>query len=193
MPALFFCVIHYYYYNNSYVLQYPNSHYISYTLSMKSHRVLKKVFKETSVQHVAECINLSPSTIYKWAESPDTGSASGISNPLDRTLALCNATEDLRIIRWLCEQSGGFFVPNTGDNGEGEVVQQLAPATSLVVKQFADLLSTVAGAASDSKISAKEANNIRQEWEKLKRIAEGYVKCCEAGNFKQLNRQLTKP
>ena len=158
---------------------------------MKSHRVLKQVFRETSVQCVAESINLSPSTVYKWAESPDTGSASGISNPLDRTLALCNATEDLRIIRWLCEQSGGFFVTNTGDNGE--VIQQLAPATSQVVKQFADLLSIVAGAASDSKISAKEANNIRQEWEKLKRIAEGYVKCCEAGNFKRLNRQLTKP
>ena len=83
-------------------------------------------------------------------------------------------------------------MPNTGDNGNGGVVQQLAPATSQVVKQFADLLSTVAGAASDSKISAKEANNIRQEWEKLKRIAEGYVKCCEAGNFKKLSEQMAK-
>ena len=159
---------------------------------MKSHRVLKQVFKETSVQHVAESINLSPSTIYKWAESPDTGSASGISNPLDRTIALYNATEDLRIIRWLCEQSGGFFVNNTDNNGAGKVSQQLAPATSQVVKQFADLLSTVAGAASDSKINAREAKNIRKEWEKLKRIAEGYVKCCEAGNFKKLSEQMAK-
>ena len=160
---------------------------------MKSHRVLKQVFRETSVQCVAESINLSPSTVYKWAESPDTGSASGISNPLDRTLALYRATGDLRIVRWLCEQSGGFFVENSEALDNGEQTQRLAPATSQVVKQFADLLSTVAGAASDSKISTKEANNIRQEWEKLKRIAEGYVKCCEAGNFKQLNRQLTKP
>jgi len=159
---------------------------------MKSHRVLKQVFKETSVQHVAESINLSPSTIYKWAESPDTGSASGISNPLDRTIALYNATEDLRIIRWLCEQSGGFFVNNTDNNGAGKVSQQLAPATSQVVKQFADLLSTVAGAASDSKINAREAKNIRKEWEKLKRIAEGYVKCCEAGNFEKLSEQMAK-
>ena len=160
---------------------------------MKSHRVLKQVFRETPVQCVAESINLSPSTIYKWAESPDTGSASGISNPLDRTLALYKATGDLRIIRWLCEQSGGFFVENSETQDNGDQIHRLAPATSQVVKQFADLLSTVAGAASDSKISMKEANNIRQEWEKLKRIAEGYVKSCEAGNFKQLNRQLTKP
>ena len=159
---------------------------------MKSHRVLKQVFKETSVQHVAESINLSPSTIYKWAESPDTGSASGISNPLDRTLALYNATEDLRIIRWLCEQSGGFFVENSEALDNGEQTQRLAPATSQVVKQFADLLSIVAGAASDSKISTHEAKNIREEWEKLKRITEGYVKCCEAGNFKQLSQQMAK-
>jgi RNA polymerase-binding transcription factor DksA len=159
---------------------------------MKSHRMLKQVFRETSVQCVAESINLSPSTVYKWAESPDTGSASGISNPLDRTLALYRATGDLRIVRWLCEQSGGFFVENSEALDNGEQTQRLAPATSQVVKQFADLLSTVAGAASDSKISTREAKNIRKEWESLKRIAEGYVKCCEAGNFKQLNRQIAR-
>ena len=160
---------------------------------MKSHRMLKQVFRETSVQCIAERINLSPSTVYKWAESPDTGSASGISNPLDRTLALYRATGDLRIVRWLCEQSGGFFVENSEALDNGEQTQHLAPATSQVVKQFADLLSTVAGAASDSRIGTREAKNIRQEWETLKRIAEGYVKCCEAGDFKRLNHQLTKP
>ena len=159
---------------------------------MKSHRMLKQVFRETSVQCVAEIINLSPSTVYKWAESPDTGSASGISNPLDRTLALYRATGDLRIIRWLCEQSCGFFVENSEAPRNGDKAQRLAPATNQVVKQFADLLSTVAGAASDSKISTREAKNIRKEWESLKRIAEGYVKCCEAGNFKQLNREIAR-
>ena len=80
---------------------------------MKSHRLLKKIFKEKSVQQLADHMNLSPSTIYKWAESPDTGSASGISNPLDRALSLYEATEDERVINWLCEKSGGFFVSNT--------------------------------------------------------------------------------
>ncbi len=159
---------------------------------MKSYRILKQVFKDTPVQCVAESMNLSPSTIYKWAESPNTGSASGISNPLDRTLALCEVTSYLRIIRWLCEQSGGFFVENSEAKDNGERTQRLAPATSQVVKQFADLLSTVASAASDSKIGVHEAENIRKEWESLKRIAEGYVKCCEAGNFKKLGQQIAK-
>jgi len=67
---------------------------------------------------------------------------------------------------------------------------RLGAATSRVVKQFADLLSTVASAASDSKINQREARDIRREWKKLKRVAEGYVKCCEQGNFKQLNREM---
>ena len=64
-------------------------------------------------------------------------------------MSLYEATEDERVINWLCEKSGGFFVSNTeADNGVTNP-QRLAPATS-VVKQFADLLSTVAEAASDS-------------------------------------------
>ena len=157
---------------------------------MRSHRLLKDVFKGKSVQHVAGEMHLSPSTIYKWAESPDTGSASGISNPLDRAVALIEATEDPRLIRWLCEQTGGFFVENSDPANNGDSHQRFAPATSLVVKKFADLLSTVAEAAADSKINTKEAGRIRQEWERLKRAAEGYVKCCEEGNFKQLNIDL---
>ena len=158
--------------------------------SMRSHRLLKKIFNGKSVQHIAGEMNLSPSTVYKGAESPDTGSASGIPNPLDRVVALIGATEDPRLIRWLCEQTGGFFVENSNPANNGDPRQRLAPATSLVVKKFADLLSTVAEAAADSKINTKEAGHIRQEWERLKQAAEGYVKCCEEGNFKQLNIDL---
>jgi hypothetical protein len=157
---------------------------------MKSHRLLKRVFKDSSIPIIAHEMHLSPSTVYKWAEAPDTGSASGIPNPLDRALALYNATGDPRIIHWLCEQTGGFYVGNAVAASNGKTPQRLAPATSKVVKQFADLLSTVASAASDSKINQREARAIRREWEKLKRVAEGYVKCCEQGNFKQLNREM---
>ena len=159
---------------------------------MKSHRLLKRVYKDTSVQIIARDMNLSPSTVYKWAEAPDTGSASGIPNPLDRALSLYKATGDPRLIHWLCEQTGGFYVGNTVPAEKGKTPQRLAPATSKVVKQFADLLSTVASAASDSKITEREARSIRREWEKLKRVAEGYVQCCEKGNFKKLNRNLKK-
>ncbi len=111
---------------------------------------------------------------------------------LDRALSLYKATNDPRLIHWLCEQTGGFYVSNTPSPDNGTPPQRLAPATSKVVKQFADLLSTVASAAADSKITEREARSIRREWEKLKRVAEGYVQCCEEGNFKQLNRSLKK-
>ena len=78
-----------------------------------------------------------------------------------------------------------FFAPDI------EAIKSLVKSSALV-KQFADLLSTVASAASDSKISQREARAIRREWEKLKRIAEGYVQCCEGGSFKQLNREMKR-
>jgi transcriptional regulator with XRE-family HTH domain len=159
---------------------------------VKSHRLLKQIFKKKSVQRIADRMNLSPSTLYKWAEAKDTGSASGIPNPLDRALNLYRATGDPLIIRWLCEQAGGFFVENAEADKIENIPMPLAPATSKVVKQFADLLSTVAGAASDSKINLAEARRIRKEWENLKRVAEGYVKYCEDGNFKRLKSDLGK-
>ena len=110
---------------------------------MKSHRLLKRIFKDSSVQIIARDMNLSPSTVYKWAEAPDTGSASGIPNPLDRALSLYNATGDPRVIHWLCEQSGGFYVGNAMATSNGETPQRLAPATSKVVKRIFAWLDNV--------------------------------------------------
>ena len=77
---------------------------------MKSHRLLKRVFKDSSVPIIANEMHLSPSTVYKWAEAPDTGSASGIPNPLDRALSLYNATDDLKGEQdW--EKNEGYFGP----------------------------------------------------------------------------------
>ena len=97
---------------------------------MKSHRLLKRVFKDSSIPIIAHEMHLSPSTVYKWAEAPDTGSASGIPNPLDRALSLYNATGDPRIIHWLCEQTGGFYVGNAvaASNGGGSHASAPPPA-----------------------------------------------------------------
>ena len=42
----------------------------------------------------------------------------------------------------------------------------------------------VAHAAADNHISGEEAKRIRAEWESLKSATEGFVKCCEEGNFR---------
>ena len=64
--------------------------------------------------------------------------------------------------------------------------------TSWRVQEFADLLSVVAMAAADNHISKKESEAIRGRWEKLKSLTEGFVQCCEQGNFRKLGEVLAK-
>jgi len=48
------------------------------------------------------------------------------------------------------------------------------------------LLAVIASAAGDNEISPPEARRIRARWEELKSVTEGFVACCEEGNFTAL-------
>jgi hypothetical protein len=62
------------------------------------------------------------------------------------------------------------------------------PATQGIVQMFAELLTAISKAAADHKISSKEAAEIRHEWDELKRFTEGFVHCCEKGDFDGMER-----
>jgi hypothetical protein len=150
---------------------------------MQSHEILREVFSKTSVKQVSSDLGLSLSMVYKWAE-PDEGTGSGAMNPLDRIETLVKSTGDTRIVQWICERAGGFFIRNPRTNWAHP--HFLIPATNQVVQEFADLLSVVASAAADNQISKDEAAKIRRRWEELKCATECFVRCCEEGNFGQL-------
>src|SRR5215472_8908672 len=78
---------------------------------MQSHELLREVFSKCSAKQVSSELGLSLSTIYKWAE-PDDGNGSGTANPLDRIAALLRCTGDRRLIQWICQRCGGFFILN---------------------------------------------------------------------------------
>jgi len=63
---------------------------------------------------------------------------------------------------------------------------EVVPATQEIVQQFADLLGSISSAAADNAITGKEATLIREVWDELKRHTEGFVKCCEEGDFANL-------
>ncbi|HEX4264496.1 MAG TPA: phage regulatory CII family protein [Verrucomicrobiae bacterium] len=147
---------------------------------MQSHELLREVFQKCSAKQVAGELNLSLSTIYKWAE-PDDGTGSGTANPLDRIEALLRCTDDRRLVQWICQRSGGFFILNPAINKPHPSF--LIPATNEIVQEFADLLAVIATAAADNQITSKEASTIRERWEELKCVTEGFVACCERGNF----------
>ncbi|MBU6400250.1 MAG: hypothetical protein KGS61_08010 [Verrucomicrobia bacterium] len=147
---------------------------------MQSHELLREVFQKTSAKQVAADLGLSLSLVYKWAEPPDV-SGSGAPNPLDRIATLLRSTQDTRIAQWICEQGGGFFIRNP--RARLSHPMYLIPATNQIVHEFADLLSVIAAAAADNQITAKESESIRARWEELKSVTEGFVCCCEEGNF----------
>ena len=155
---------------------------------MKSHELLREVFEKCNPKQIAGDLGLSVSLIYKWAEAPEeSGGGSGAANPLDRVEALLKCTQDTRLIQWLCERAGGFFIKNPKLNWAQP--DFLVPATNQIVQEFADLLAVIAVAAGDNQISKHEAKTIRARWEELKQVTEGFVHCCESGNFSALREK----
>lgn len=157
---------------------------------MQSHELLKEVLKKTSAKQVAAEMGLSLSLIYKWAEPPDEGAASGANNPLDRIDQLLRITSDTRIAQWVCERAGGFFIGNPKTTPHS---YQLIPSTNNIVQEFADMLGVIATAASDNQITRDEARAIRRRWEDLKSVTEGFVRGCEDGNFKGMKADAAEP
>ena len=151
---------------------------------MQSHEVLREVLQTTSAKQIAAELNLSLSLIYKWAETPNEELGTGGTNPLDRVDQLIQITKDPRVIHWLCQRAGGFFIKNP----KTQIAHPdfLIPATNEIVQEFADLLAVVASAAADNHITPVEAKVIRKRWEELKSGTENFVTCCEQGNFSKL-------
>lgn len=154
---------------------------------MQSHEILREVFKQHSPKQVASQLGLSLSMIYKWSEPADPTAGSGSTNPLDRIDALIRLTNDRRLVQWICQRSGGFFILNPETNKPHP--SYLIPATNEIVQEFADLLAVVAAAAADNQITQKESEQIRSRWEELKSVIESFVACCEEGNFGALREK----
>ena len=152
---------------------------------MESHELLKQVLQKTSAKQVAGEMGLSLSLVYKWAEPAAEGS--GAANPLDRIELLLKLSGDRRLAQWVCERAGGFFIANPRTNPQAV---HLIPATNMIVQEFADMLAAIARAAADNTITKEEAKDIRGRWEELKSVTEGFVRCCEAGNFGAMHKQL---
>ena len=147
---------------------------------MESHEVLKEALKKTSPKAVAADLGVSLSLVYKWAEKP-TENGSGSRNPLDRLLQIIELSEDTGIIEWLCRQQGGSFVrdPAVHPREEAHVFER----TQQIIGQFSTLLQGISAAVEDHSVCNKEADDIRQCWDKLKSEAETFVRACEAGHF----------
>lgn len=148
---------------------------------MESHQVLRQALDGANPKEIASELGVSLSLVYKWAQRTDVGS--GAVNPLDRVLQIYRISGNDAVIQWLCQNAGGFFVKNPRGGKEDF---DLIPATQMIVQRFAELLTAISKAAVDHNITEQEAASIRNEWDDLKRFTEGFVRCCENGDFTSL-------
>jgi hypothetical protein len=154
---------------------------------MKSYEVIRQAVDEPGVKAVAAALRVSPALVYKWCEPPadvDDPDQSGARNPLDRVREMYLLTKDIRLIRWLCNEAGGFFVSNPVPELRKSLDENIFSETRGMVREFSELLDTVTESVENTPgIDAKEADQIRQKWEDLKACLERFVLSCEKGYF----------
>lgn len=145
---------------------------------MNSYEVLKKSVSDLGVKSVASDLGLSTSLIYKWCQPTGSEDASGAENPLDRLARIFELTRDTGPVQWLCQQAGGYYVPNVPTEEIDAI--PLLHMTRRIVREFSELLDVLTESIeNDGVIDLDEAANIRYEWEKLKSSAESFVSSCE--------------
>ncbi|HEV7301837.1 MAG TPA: hypothetical protein VGN72_21050 [Tepidisphaeraceae bacterium] len=155
---------------------------------MKSHEVIRQAVDEPGVKAVAAALKVSAALVYKWCEAPaasDDPDQSGARNPLDRVRDMYHLTKDIRLIRWLCNEAGGFYVANPVPQTAPDIDAAIFGETRGMVRDFSELLDVVTSSIEhDSHIDAKEADEIRQKWEDLKACVERFVISSEKGHYR---------
>ena len=154
---------------------------------MKSYDVIRQAVDEPGVKAVAAALKVSPALVYKWCEPPADDAdpdQSGAKNPLDRVREMYLLTKDIRLIRWLCNEAGGFYVSNPVPDLRKGLDELIFSETRSMVREFSELLDTVTESVEDEPgIDADEADQIRQKWEDLKACLEKFVIRCEKGHY----------
>src|SRR3954462_5154968 len=160
-------------------------HHSFYT--MKSFDVIRQAVDEPGVKAVAAALRVSPALVYKWCEPPadeDDPEQSGAKNPLDRGRELYLQTKDIHLVRWLCNEAGGFFVNNPVPELRKSLDEKIFAESRGMVREFSELLDTITESVEDKPgIDPDEADQIRGRWEDLKACVEKFVISCERGHY----------
>jgi hypothetical protein len=93
-------------------------------------------------------------------------------------------TKDIRLIRFLCNEAGGFYVSNPVPELRKSLDENIFSESRGMVREFSELLDTITESVEDKPgIDAEEAVQIRQKWEDLKACVERFVISCERGHY----------
>jgi len=100
-----------------------------------------------------------------------------IKNILERCRVWLKHDKSGTILQWLCNENEGYFVKRISNKKcSNQVVAKL-------MKEFAEVISTIADALLDGKVSMTEYKNLRKEWQDVQSIMEGFLDACEKGEY----------
>lgn len=157
---------------------------------LQSNEVLREAIDKVGAKAVAHRLNISAALVYKWCQekADEDIDGSGARNPLDRVLEIIRITGDHRIVNWLCNRTGGFYVAHPDPKPERE--WNMVHATQEMLVHFTKVLSTVTDSYdNDGYITEEETRRIRAGWEDLKSLVEEFVIACERGAFLPTDEQ----
>ena len=139
---------------------------------MNSKEAMREACEELGIKAVADALEISPSAIYNQINDETK------KDILGRFVDFVNACGNDVAIQWACGELNGFFVPNP----ETRVAERIDPdCVPEALKEFGDVIKVIGDAMRDGKVTRKEAEGIRREWDELKVLLETYVLSCEMG------------
>ena len=161
---------------------------LSHCPAMQSHELLREVFDKKTPKEVSADLDLSTSMIYKWAQprerrrqrhrqsaGPHRGAAPKHRRPPARPMAL---PARRRIFHSQSQEHAASAFPDSRHQPDRPGICR--PAASHRHRRRRQ------------QITAAESKQIRARWEELKSVTEGFVACCEEGNFGPLKKEAAK-
>lgn len=140
---------------------------------MDSKKAMKAACQKVGVKEIAQAMGLSPTALYNQMNDPNK------NDFLQRFVEFTALSNNDLPIHWACQQLNGMFVRNPKVVPDAE--QETGQVVSSSLTEFADVIRVIGEAMHDGQITAREAEQIRTEWEEVKSLMESFVFACELG------------
>jgi len=140
---------------------------------MNSKEALKSACHERGIKEISENLKISPTAIYNQINDPDK------NDILNKFVDFVNACGNDSPIQWAASELNGIFLRNPDILAKKEEISQTYVPEAL--QEFGNVIKEIGEALEDGKVTLKEAEKIRAEWDKLKILLETFVLACEFG------------
>lgn len=100
------------------------------------------------------------------------------ANILDRCQVWLKHEKGDSILQWLCNENEGYFVKRITRLGKNDHT-----VIATLLKEFAEVMGSIADALLDGKVSMKEYRKMRKEWQDVQSVMESFFDAIERGEY----------